>query len=229
MPVLLRTIRICATVTFIDLVIAFPFAFWLAKLNTDARLQIAIYVAMLVPFFLSPAARIYAWRSLLSEGGVINDWLSALVGRPLPWLIFSEFSIHFGLLTQYFTNMVWPLVLVVGLIDRDYLAASSDLGASHARTFVSIVFPLALPGIIAGVVFTFIPMLGDAIVAEQMGGNNVLLLSGLVRNLVNSLNYPVAAAVGVAVLGILFIFQLIFAASLRRHGGNINPFSAMGS
>ena len=218
---LARSVRIAGTITLIELLVAFPFALWLAKGAKSQTVKLLTFTALTVPFFLSPAARVIVWRSVFGISGVVNTGLLdiGLIDEPLKWLIFSEFAVHFGFLGAFFPTMVWPIFLSISLIDNEYLEASNDLGASRLRTFVHIIFPLALPGVVAGIVFTFIPMLGDTVVAQHMGGNNVLMLSAQVQSLIGVSNFLVAAALAAVVLAIMLAFQMLLWAALRPVGG----------
>ena len=216
-----RSVRIAATITVIELLIAFPFALWLAKGCRNNTVRLLTFTALTVPFFLSPAARVIVWRSVFGINGVVNQALLGIgvVDEPVTWLIFSEFAVHFGFLGFFFPTMVWPIFLSISLIDNDFLEASNDLGAHRFRTLVHIIFPLALPGVVAGFVFTFIPMLGDTVVAQHMGGNNVLMLSAQVQSLIGVSNFLVAAALAAVVLAIMLAFQVVLWAALRPVGG----------
>ncbi|MDE0390236.1 MAG: ABC transporter permease [Rhodospirillales bacterium] len=218
---LARSVRIAATITFIELMIAFPFALWLAKGCKNNMVRLLTFTALTVPFFLSPAARVIVWRSVFGINGVVNQALLGIgaVDEPVTWLIFSEFAVHFGFLGAFFPTMVWPIFLSISLIDNDFLEASNDLGANRFRTLVHVIFPLALPGVVAGIVFTFIPMLGDTVVAQHMGGNNVLMLSAQVQSLIGVSNFLVAAALAAVVLGIMLAFQVLLWAALKPVGG----------
>ena len=218
---LARSVRIAATITFIELLIAFPFALWLAKGCKNNTVRLLTFTALTVPFFLSPAARVIVWRSVFGINGVVNQALLGIgvVDEPVTWLIFSQFAVHFGFLGFFFPTMVWPIFLSISLIDNDFLEASNDLGAHRFRTLVHIIFPLALPGVVAGFVFTFIPMLGDTVVAQHMGGNNVLMLSAQVQSLIGVSNFLVAAALAAVVLAIMLAFQVLLWAALKPVGG----------
>ena len=226
---LARSVRIAGTVTLIELALAFPFALWLAKGCKNNTVRLLTFTALTVPFFLSPAARIIVWRSVFGINGVVNQTLLGLgiIDEPITWLIFSEFAVHFGFIGAFFPTMVWPIFLSISLIDDDYLEASGDLGASRFRTFVHIILPLALPGIVAGFVFTFIPMLGDAVVSTAMGGNNVLMLAAQVQSLIGVSNFLVAAALAAVVLAIMLAFQIFLWAALKPVGGLSGVFASL--
>ena len=216
---LARSVRIAGTVTIIELLLAFPFALWLAKGCKNNTVKLLTFTALTVPFFLSPAARVIVWRSVFGINGVVNQVLlgAGIVDKPVLWLIFSAF----------FPTMVWPIFLSISLIDNDYLEASGDLGASRLRTLLHIIFPLALPGIVAGFVFTFIPMLGDAVVSSYMGGNNVLMLAAQVQSLIGVSNFLVAAALAAVVLAIMLAFQVLLWFALKPVGGLAGVFASL--
>ena len=116
----------------------------------------AVIITLLtIPFFVDPSSRTIIWRAILGKNGIINTVLMELgiIGEPMEWMLFSEFAVHFGMLAPYFPTMVFPIFLVVSLIDDHYLEASRDLGASKLHTLFYIILPLSLPGIVAGAVF----------------------------------------------------------------------------
>ncbi len=228
-PLIGRTIRIAATMTVIELLLAFPFALWLAKGAKNQNLKLITFTLLTVPFFLSPVARVIVWRSVMSVHGLVNTALLdiGLVTEPVEWLIFSEFAVHLGYLGQYFPAMVWPIFLSIALIDDEYLEASKDLGASRLRTLVHVIFPLALPGIVAGIIFTFVPMLGDTVVPQQMGGGNVMMISHNVYTMIGASNFVMAAALSAIILAIMLAFQVLLWAALRPVGGLNNVFASL--
>ena len=227
--VIMRTFRIALTMTLIELLLAFPFALWLAKGTKNYTLKLATFTLLTVPFFLSPGARIFVWRSLLARGGLVNNVLISLgiVDEPVEWLLFSEFAVHFGLVGTYFPTMVWPIFLSIALIDDDYLESSKDLGASRLRTLIHIIIPLSLPGIVAGFVFTFIPMLGDTATPQMMGGNKAQMLSQSVQTMISGLNYTVAAALSAFALVAMLLLQVVLWAALKPLGGLNQVFQVL--
>jgi len=225
----MRTVRIAATITVFELVFAFPFALWLAKYARSPSLQALTLALLTVPFFLSIAARTIVWRAVLGIDGPINNallWLG-VADEPLRWLLFSEFAVHLGLIGPYFPTMVFPIVLAITMIDDDLIAASRDLGAGWGYTLGHVVVPLALPGIVAGVVFTFVPMLGEDVVPALLGGGHVTLLGNSVHSSLTALNYAVAAALSVLVLGAMALLIAMFALVMRRAGGVAGAFEAL--
>jgi ABC-type spermidine/putrescine transport system permease subunit I len=227
--VLLRSIRITATITFIELLVAFPFALWLAKSCRSRPLKLLTFVALSVPFFLSPSARTFVWRIILGSTGPINGTLMdlGLIDEPLDWLLFSEPAVHLGFLGPYFPSMVWPIYLSISLIDDEYLEASRDLGASDWDTLRLVIAPLALPGIVAGSIFAFVPMLGDVVIPQLVGGGQVPMVSAEVQSLITVMNYTVAAAIAALILFFVFLLQLVLLMAFRRPGGIGSVFAAL--
>lgn len=219
--VTVRTIRIAATVTAILLVISFPFALWLAKGLRSATLKVIIWTLLTAPFFLSDTARVVVWRPVLGLMGPINSGLMELgiIDRPLTWLLFSEPAVHFGLLGPFLPNMVWPIFLSMTLIDDELIEVSKDIGASPLQTLRHVILPLSMPGVLAGIIFSFVPMLGDDVVAKVIGGQQVLMLGGAMLDLITALNYSVAAAMSAVILVLIAALQFLLVVLLRRLGG----------
>ena len=227
--VVFQTIRIGLTVTLINFLIAFPFAFWLAKTLKNISFKLIIFTALTVPFFLSPVSRVIVWRSILGLDGLLNNFFLniGLVDQPIEWLIFSEFAVHLGLMAQYFPSMVWPLYLSLSLIDDETIEASLDLGAGILRTTIYIILPLALPGVVAGVIFCLVPMLGDAVIPQQMGGGNILTISHSLSNYIGSRSYVLGAAIASIVLLVLIILIIILWFVFKPYGGLGKVFGQM--
>ena len=219
--VTVRTVRIATTVTIIELLVAFPFALWLAH-SARGRLVRAFTLALLtIPFFLSITARTIIWRAVLGLEGIVNQVLITIgvVDEPLRWLLFSEFSVHLGLIGPFFPTMVFPIFLAAIMIDDDLLKAGRDIGGTWFDNLRNIVVPLTMPGIVAGIIFTFVPMLGVDVIPQMLGGGYVQLLGNSVHNLLTALNYSVAAAMSTFVLLIMVIFLLSLRVLLPRVGG----------
>jgi spermidine/putrescine transport system permease protein len=227
--VILRSVRVAVTITVIELLLAFPFAVWLAKVVHSRIVSLVIFSLLTVPFFLSPASRTIVWRVVLGLGGPINSLLMTLgvVDKPIDWLLFSEPAVHFGLIGPYFPSMVWPIFLSVSLIDDEFLEASKDLGARPVDTLRNIVIPLAMPGVLAGIIFTFVPLLGDTVVAQLIGGGNVLLLSASISNLITVMNYSDAAAMSAFVLVLMLLLQVPLLWTLQKIGGIAQIFGGL--
>jgi ABC-type spermidine/putrescine transport system permease subunit I len=226
--VVLRTMGVASVVSLICLVSGFPFALWLAKRAKSKKLIQMIWMSLTIPFFLDPSARTIVWRTVLGSTGLINAALLKLhlIHAPIEWLLFSDFSVYLGLIGPYFPNMVMPLYMAILLIDDDLLQASADLGASPAATLRHIVIPLAMPGIVAGIIFTFVPVMGDSVVPGMLGGGKKEYLADAVMSLSTSMNYSGAAALATIILTITAILLPVYwlarnrAAAVRISAGH---------
>jgi spermidine/putrescine transport system permease protein len=229
--VALRTLRIALTVTVIDLAIAFPFALWLAKGSASKGTR-AIAIALLtIPFFLDLSSRIIVWRSILGDNGLINTVLLNIgsIAQPLGWLLYSEWSVHFGMVVTYFPLMVLPIYMAISVIDDTLLQASADLGASPFQTLTRIVLPLALPGILTGLILTLGSALAAWLEPSMLGGGFVNLLSNSVESAYTALNYPVVAALSSFVVILLCLLMAVLALAVRRFADMRTSFSALRS
>jgi len=215
-----RTLRVTAVITLIEILVAFPFALWLAKGCKSKNVKAAIITLLTIPFFLDPSSRTIVWRAILGKSGIINTVFIelGLIDQPMEWLLFSEFAVHFGMIAPYFPTMVFPIYLVLTLIDDDYLQASQDLGASPLQTLIHIILPLALPGIVAGIVFTMVPLMAAFVEPGMLGGGFVNLLGESVEAALRNLKYPTAAALSAVVIALLAVLLTALVLILRRRG-----------
>ncbi|WP_421592888.1 ABC transporter permease [Shinella sp. M27] len=222
--VVARTLQFAVTVTIIELLLAFPFALWLAKGCRSDRVRALIITLLTIPFFLDSSSRIIVWRSILGTNGVINTLLmnAGLIDQPITWLLYSGFAVHFGMIGSYFPSAVFPIFLTISLIDDDLIKASADLGASARQTLLNIILPLAMPGIIGGAIFTVVPLMAAWVEPQLLGGGQVNLLGQSIQSALSNLNYPVAAALSTIVIVILVLLLSVLTLSLK---GRMNTAS----
>lgn len=227
--VALRTLRIALTVTLIDLAVAFPFAFWLAKGGTSKATKACAVALLTIPFFLDLSSRIIIWRAILGDNGLINTVLMdlGLIQQSVGWLLYSEWSVHFGMIITYFPLMALPLYMAFLIIDDTLLQASADLGANPLQTLVRVVFPLSLPGIMTGTVLTLGSALAAWIEPSMLGGGFVNLLSNSVESAYTTLRYPVVAALSSFVILLLAVLIAIMTLIARRFGSLSSAFRVL--
>ena len=227
--VAVRTLRIALSVTLLELLVAFPFALWLAK-SCKSKVMKAVVLALLtIPFFLDISSRTIVWRAILGQNGLVNVMLleSGLISEPLEWLLYSEFSVHFGMLAPYFPTMFLPIYLAVTLIEDDLLKASNDLGASPFQTLVRVILPLSLPGVLAGVIVTLGAALAAWVEPGMLGGGFVNLLSHSIESAYTALRYPIVAALSAFIIVLLSFLLLILIVVTRRTASLSGLFRAM--
>jgi putative spermidine/putrescine transport system permease protein len=189
----LRTIGIAAAVTVTDALLAFPFAFYAARL-AHPRLRSALFVIVLVPLWTSYLVRVYAWRLILARDGILN-WALDHLGIGSIGVAYSNWAMWIVFSYIWLPFMILPVWLALERVPDSYLEASGDLGAHGWMTFRKVIWPLALPGVAAGSIFTFSLTLGDFITPTLVGGAGSDFIGNVVfRNVGISNNVPFAAA-----------------------------------
>jgi putative spermidine/putrescine transport system permease protein len=200
----MRTIGIAALVTVTDAILAFPIAFFMAKVASP-RVRGLLVVGVLMPLWASYLVKVYAWREILAEEGILNWALSPLglkgpgFGFVATWLVFSYLWLPY---------MILPIYAGLERIPNSMLDASGDLGGRPGLTFRRVVLPLAFPAVVAGSIFTFSLTLGDYITPQlvsstQFIGNVVFANVGVANNL------PLAAAFATVPVGVMIVYLLV--------------------
>jgi putative spermidine/putrescine transport system permease protein len=204
----LRTVGIAAAVTVTDALLAVPFAFYAARV-APKRVSSFLFVAVLIPLWSSYLVRVFAWRLILAHDGVLNWWLEKIglgsvnIGYSnwAMWIVFSYIWLPF---------MILPVWAAIERVPSSYLEASADLGARGWRTFRSVLFPLIVPGLAAGAIFTFSLTLGDFITPTLVGGAGSELIGNVVyQNVGVANNIPFAAAFAVVPVIVMGVFLLL--------------------
>ncbi|HEY1359313.1 MAG TPA: ABC transporter permease [Thermoleophilaceae bacterium] len=204
----LRTIGIAAAVTVTDAILAFPFAYFAVRV-APGRIQTALFVLVLLPLWSSYLVRVYAWRLILAHDGALNWSLDKLhlgsvnVGYSnwAMWIVFSYIWLPF---------MIVPVWTAIERVPESLLEASMDLGGSAWRTFREVLLPLALPGLVAGSIFTFSLTLGDYITPTLVGGASSDFIGNVVyRNVGVANNVPFAAAFATVPMVVMGVYLLV--------------------
>jgi len=187
-----RTIGIAALVTLTDALIAFPFAYYMARL-ASSRTRTLLFVLVLLPLWSSYLARIYAWRLILAHDGALN-WSLSNLGLPTTGVAYTNTAMWIVFSYVWLPFMILPIYAALERIPDSYVEASRDLGAKGWTTFRRVVLPLALPGVVAGSIFTFSLTLGDYI-TPTLVGNTQFIGNVVYRNVLGlSHDLPFAAA-----------------------------------
>jgi putative spermidine/putrescine transport system permease protein len=209
--VTIRTVLMAIAVTLTDAVLAFPLAYFMARI-APGRLRAVMFVSVLMPLWSSYLIRVYTWKLIVADAGPLN-WGLGKIGLPSLNLAFTNTSLWLTLSYVWLPFMVLPIFAALERIPNSFLEASGDLGAHGRTTFRRVILPLALPGVAAGSIFTFSLTLGDYIAVTlltkaQFIGNVIYVNAGVAGNL------PLAAAVCVIPILIMFIYLTL----MRRTG-----------
>jgi putative spermidine/putrescine transport system permease protein len=204
----LRTIGIAAAVTLTDAVLAFPFAYFMARV-ASSRSRAFLFVAVLLPLWSSYLVRVYIWRLILNQDGVLN-WTLNKLGLPDQHLAYTNFAVWLIFSYVWLPFMILPVYGALERIPHSFIEASRDLGAGGFATFRRVVLPLALPGVIAGSIFTFSLTLGDYVTPLLAGGSSSQFIGNVVYSSVGiSNNVPFAAAFATVPLLVMAIYLVI--------------------
>ena len=206
---LFRSMWIAARVTIFSLLLGYPLAYYLS-FYAGARKDL-FYQLVIIPLWVSYLVRAYAWKTILGSDGVLNTLLQYvhLTKHPLEFLLYSPFAVVLTLTHIYTPFAVLPIYAALEHIPRNLVEASHDLGASPLQTFWRVVFPLSIPGVLAGATFAFVLSLGDFLAPLLLGGPSGIMISNIVVSLFGAAyNWPLGAAISLCML--LLVVTLLF-------------------
>jgi len=204
----LRSLTVALLSTAILLVIGYPIAYGMARCPPGVRR--ALVMAVILPFWTSFLIRIYAWIAILKPEGLLNALLRAL-GLPALDIMDTDIAVYVGLVYAYLPFMVLPLYAVLERQDQSLLEAAADLGCTPTEAFWRVTFPMSLPGVAAGALLCFIPMAGEFVIPDLMGGSETLMLGRVIwTEFFANRDWPAASAVAIVLLATLVIPILLF-------------------
>jgi putative spermidine/putrescine transport system permease protein len=205
--VILRTVGMAAAVTLVDAIVAFPFAYYMARI-ASRRTRTALFVAILLPLWASYLAKVYSWLLIFTHGGLL-DWGLGHMGLGQVHLIYTNWAVFTVFAYIWLPFMIIPIYAALERIPSSQLEASQDLGARTWMTTKRIIIPLALPGIVAGSIFTFSLTLGDYITPLLVGGTSANFMGNIIyTNIGVANNVPFAAAMGIVPIVIMAVYLL---------------------
>jgi len=206
---LFRSMWIAARVMVFSLLLGYPLAYYLS-FHAGARKDL-FYQLVIIPLWVSYLVRAYAWKTILGSDGVLNTLLQYvhLTRHPLDFLLYSPFAVVLTLTHIYTPFAFLPIYASLEHIPRNLAEASHDLGASPFQTFWRVIFPLSIPGVLAGATFAFVLSLGDFLAPLLLGGPSGIMISNIVVSLFGAAyNWPLGAAISLCML--LLVLALIF-------------------
>ncbi len=209
---LLRSMWIAGRVTVFSLLLGYPLAYYLS-FHAGKRKDL-LYQLVIIPLWVSYLVRAYAWKTILGSDGVLNTLVQYvhLTRHPLEFLLYSPFAVVLTLTHIYTPFSILPIYASLEHIPRNLVEASHDLGASPLQTFWRVIFPLSIPGVLAGATFAFVLSLGDFLAPLLLGGPSGIMISNIVVSLFGAAyNWPLGAAIAfvmmVLVVGLLFLSE----------------------
>jgi putrescine transport system permease protein len=206
----LRSLTIAAVSTLLLLAGGFPIAYALTRM--PPRLQSALVVLVILPFWTSFLIRVYAWMNILQREGLLNQALLSLgvIDEPLAWLA-SDTAIYIGIVYSYLPFMVLPIYATLEKLDESLLEAAADLGCRPWKAFWLVTVPLSLPGVTAGALLCFIPIVGEFVIPDLLGGSDQMMIGQVLwTEFFANRDWPVASAVAVVLLALLIVPVVIY-------------------
>ncbi|WP_177330564.1 ABC transporter permease subunit [Pseudomonas sp. TTU2014-080ASC] len=206
----LGSLKIAAVSTILCLLIGFPMAYAIARAPKDKQMVFLLLIMM--PTWTAILIRVYAWMGILSNNGLLNGFLMWLgvIDTPLQ-ILNTNLAVYIGIVYSYLPFMVLPLYANLVKHDQSLLEAAADLGSSTFNSFWKITVPLAKNGIIAGCMLVFIPVVGEFVIPELLGGPETLMIGKVLwQEFFNNRDWPVASALAVVMLAILIVPIILF-------------------
>ena len=213
----LTTLWMTAAATALTLAVAFPFSYWLAR-YVSRRWQRPLLVLVILPFWVSYLLRVTAWTIILGNQGALSRLLG-LVGLNTPsWLLYDRPAVIFVLMYLYFPFAALTLFATLESFDWRQLHAAMDLGATQFRAFRRVMLPQIKPGITTAVIFVFIPILGEYLTPELVGGTRGVMIGNLVNNFFQEAQYAEGSAIAILIAVVVIVLLVIFRKSLEVRG-----------
>ncbi|WP_177409115.1 MULTISPECIES: ABC transporter permease subunit [Pseudomonas] len=206
----LGSLKVALISTLLCLAVGFPMAYAISRASKETQNVLVLLIMM--PTWTAILIRVYAWMGILSNNGLLNSFLlwTGLISQPLE-ILNTNLAVYIGVVYAYLPFMVLPLYANLVKHDQSLLEAAADLGSSNFNSFWKITVPLAKNGIIAGCMLVFIPVVGEFVIPELLGGPETLMIGRVLwQEFFNNRDWPVASALAVVMLAILIVPILLF-------------------
>jgi spermidine/putrescine transport system permease protein len=213
-PQLIRSVEFGSIATAASLVIAYPMAYWIAF--HGGRHKSTFLLLLLLPFFVSFVIRTLSWQFLLADQGILFGPLKHIHLIPQNFhVLATSAAVVCGLTYNFFPFMALPLYVALERIDRSLIEAAEDLYANRTQAFLRVVVPLSMPGILAGILLTFIPAAADFVNSSILGGTGQTMIGNIIQTLfLTNFDYPLASALGFVVMIVLLVLMFAYARAL---------------
>ena len=214
LPVLGQSVLYSLVSALICLILGYPVAYYIAHRGPVA--QKILYMLVMLPMCMSFLLRTLAWVGLLQDTGIINNFLN-MIGIGRLQLIRTPAAVVLGMVYNYLPYMILPLYAIIVKIDNRLIEAAEDLGCTPAQTFIKVVLPLSVPGILSGITMVFVPAVSTFYISQKLGGTDTVLIGDLIERLFKqAANRNLGAALSLVLMALVFICTGI----MNRFGGD---------
>lgn len=205
--VLYNSVKIAGITTIISLLIGYPLAYIISK--QSSRMQTMLILLVTIPMWINMLVRTYAWISILSDVGLINNLLARIGLGPIK-MMYTDFAVILGMVYNFLPFMIIQIYTVLAKMDDSLIEASNDLGANRFQTFSKVVFPLSLSGVLSGIMLVFLPSLSTFVIPQFLGGGSYFLIGNLIENqFINVGDYHFGSAISL-IMAVLIMVSLYF-------------------
>jgi len=177
--VLFKSLEVAIITTLFCILIGYPIAYIIS--NTSERIQTLLILLITLPMWINMLVRTYAWISILSDGGILNS-IFEFLGLPPIKMMYTDFAVMLGMVYNFLPFMIISIYTVLAKLDKALIHASHDLGANPVQTFLRIVLPLSMPGVISGITLVFLPAVSTFVIPKFLGGGQYMLIGNLIEN-----------------------------------------------
>ena len=205
-----QSFQLAITSTLLIVLMGYPFGYFMAKLSAKRKKRMMLLI--MIPFWTSSLIRMYGWILILQAKGVLNGFLMKLgiIEEPLK-ILYSYPAVVIGMVYALLPFMVLAVYSSVEKMDWSYVEAARDLGANAVKAFFTVTFKLTLPGLLTGVILTFIPSMGLFFIADILGGNKIVLVGSVIQDqLTRGSNWPFAAALAVVLMLLTSLMMFVY-------------------
>lgn len=207
--VFFRSIKLSLYSTVFCLILGYPVAYIIA--NKKMKMRNFLILFIILPQWTNFLLRTYAWMSILKDNGPINAFLIniGLIKEPLT-LLYTDGAVLMGMIYNFLPYMILPIYTVILKIDKAYVEAARDLGASGSTTFRKIILPLSMPGIVSGIIMVFMPAISTFVISDLLGGGHSMLMGNLIQNqFLAARNWQFGSAISMILIFIILITMLV--------------------
>lgn len=197
-----------AAATVITLILAYPMAYFMTKLNVSS--QRMLFMIVMIPMWMNFLIRTYSWITILANTGLINTFLTNIGLKPLK-LINTPGAVILGMVYDFIPYMILPIYSVMSKLDKSLLEAAEDLGSNSFAKFKRVIFPLSRPGVISGITMVFVPSVSTFYISQKLGGNKTMLIGDTIEYFFNlgPSYYNIASAISLVLMVMILICLFI--------------------
>ena len=197
-----------AAATLITLILAYPMAYFMTKLNVSS--QRMLFMIVMIPMWMNFLIRTYSWITILANTGLINTFLSKIGLKPLK-LINTPGAVILGMVYDFIPYMILPIYSVMSKLDKSLVEAAEDLGSNSFTKFKRVIFPLSRPGVISGITMVFVPSVSTFYISQKLGGNKTMLIGDTIEYFFNlgPSYYNIASAISLVLMVMILICLFI--------------------